>query len=64
MNGGGIAANGTSTLLCSVCIFNNNIAEKRGGAISFESNETQLLALQLAGSTIRNNSAEYGGNKL
>lgn len=60
--GGAIRGNGTSTFLCSGCIFAENVAKRKGGGVSMESSETQSLAYQFDKSTFRSNSAILGGS--
>ena len=60
--GGGVMCLASSSFLCSDCTFENNSAGKgEGGAIFFDSQHEQILALQLVRSRIENNVAELGG---
>ena len=61
-DGGGILANGTSIVLCSDCVFNDNVAGVRGGAISFSSGASRSLALQINNGSFESNAASLGGN--
>ena len=61
-NGGGVNGKGSTTIICRDCVFENNAAEERGGAISVEAERAGLLAMQFSRGMLRNNSAEYGGN--
>ena len=62
--GGAVLANESSTFLCSRCVFRENNAERRGGAIAFDSTEPQSLALQLNNCIFSDNSADIGGGML
>ena len=59
-DGGAIMCSSSSKLLCSGCTLVDNKAI-RGGAISFQYSDTRSISLQLADSTLRKNSAKYGG---
>ena len=59
-DGGGIMANDSSRLLCSGCTLIDNEASY-GGAIFLAHNHTQSIFIQLDNSTLKNNSAEFGG---
>ena len=63
-NGGGVNGKGSTTIICRDCLFENNAAEERGGAVSIESENAELLAMQFSRGMLRNNSAEYGGDAL
>ena len=61
-SGGGVMSRAHSTFLCADCKFENNSAEKgNGGAVFFDSQPNQTLALQIVQSRFENNSAELGG---
>ena len=61
-SGGGVMSRAHSTFLCADCKFENNSAEKgNGGAVFFDSQPDQTLALQIVQSRFENNSAELGG---
>ena len=61
-DGGGILANGSSTVLCSDCVFDENVAGMKGGAICFRAGASRSLALQLNNGSFENNAADLGGN--
>lgn len=60
-DGGAIHGFGTSTFLCAECSFKNNSAANRGGGVSIESLDSQLLAIQFDQTLFEGNNAIYGG---
>ena len=61
-NGGGVMGFAKSAFLCTDCKFENNSAQRgNGGAVFFDSQPNQTLALQIVQSRFENNAAELGG---
>ena len=60
IDGGAIMGNESSRLLCSGCTLTDNEAQY-GGALFLVYDNTRYISLQLDNSTLKNNSAEYGG---
>ena len=61
-DGGGIFANVSSTLVCSDCVFRANSAGRYGGAVAFDADRPQSLALHLNACSFVKNEADLGGN--
>ena len=59
-NGGAIMLANASVLVCEACRLTDNSA-RRGGAVFLEYRVAQSLSMQLEESTVKNNSAAYGG---
>ncbi len=60
-DGGGIFVNVSSTFFCSDCVFRENRAGRHGGAVAFDSDRPQSLALHLNECTFEKNQADLGG---
>ena len=60
-DGGGLRASSSSTILCSLCVFENNTAGHRGGAVSLNATGPQMPAYQFADCQFVENRAQVGG---
>ena len=61
MDGGAINAIIVSSVMCSDCVFDENVAVNKGGAVNINSRKTQLLAYQFDNCTFSNNRGVLGG---
>ena len=61
-DGGAIYANLSSSILCTSCEFDDNFAIGKGGAVTIDSDKTQLLAYQFDNCTFSDNRAVLGGD--
>ena len=59
-DGGGVLSGNSSRVLCIGCTLDGNTAT-RGGGLFVKYSDPHTLALQLVGSTVHNNEAEFGG---
>ena len=59
-DGGGVLSGNSSRVLCIGCMLDGNTAT-RGGGLFVKYSDPHTLALQLVGSTVHNNEAEFGG---
>lgn len=62
-NGGAVSLKLRSTVSCTECVFQSNFAGGRGGAVSFESSEMDLFAVQFIRCKFLRNNADYGGKE-
>ena len=59
-DGGGVLSGNSSRVLCIDCVLESNVAT-RGAGLFARYNDPHALAVQLEGSTVRNNEAKFGG---